>query len=128
MVASHPTIVITDRRLVKELMDKRSSVSSNRPRSYIMENMVYEGDDIILMQANNPHWKLARRFMHQNFMASVVEKNHMPLIEAETTQMIKDMIDTPAGFMKHPTRFANSFMMSIGELMSAGTISLQKVD
>lgn len=127
MVASHPTIVITDRRLVKELMDKRSAVSSNRPRSYIMENMVYEGDDIILMQANNPHWKLARRFMHQNFMASVVEKNHMPLIEAETTQMIKDMIDMPAGFMKHPTRFANSFMMSVGELMS-GPIWLQKVD
>ena len=89
-----------------------------------MEKMVYEGDDIILMQADNPHWKLARRFMHQNFMASVVEKNHMPLIEAETTQMIKDMIETPAGFMKHPTRFANSFMMSIGELL-LGFIRLQ---
>lgn len=108
-------IILTDRRLVKELMDKQSSVSSNRPKSSIMEHMVYEGDDIILMQADNPHWKLARRFMHQNFMASVVEKHHMPLIEAETIQMIKDMVTTPADFMKHPTRFANSFMMSVGK-------------
>lgn len=97
-------------------MDKRSAVTSDRPKSYIMDQMVYEGDEIILMQASDPHWKLARRFIHRNFMPSVVEKNHLLLIEAETTQMIKDMVTAPDEFMKHPTRFANSFMMSVGHL------------
>lgn len=79
-----------------------------------MEKMVYEGDNILLMQGNDPHWKLARRFMHQNFTASLVEKKHMPLLEAEITHMLRDMITEPKDFMTHPRRFANSFMMSIG--------------
>lgn len=117
-MASNTTIVITDRRLVKELMDKKSAVTSNRPRSKIMEQMVYGGDNILLMQGNDPHWKIARRFMHQNFTASLVEKHHMPQLEAETTQMLRDMIIAPEDFMTHPRRFANSFMMSVGEFAS----------
>lgn len=114
-LANHTAIVISDRRLVKELMEKRGSVTSNRPKSYIMDRMLYNGDDIILMQANDPHLKMARRFMHQKFMSSMVEKSHMSLLEAETTQMLRDIIAEPADFMAHPKRFANSFMMSVGE-------------
>ena len=114
-LASSTAIVLTDRRLVKELMDKRSAVSSNRPKAYIADTILYEGDDIILMQANNPHWKIARRFIHQNFMGSVVEKQHMTLLNAEAVQMIREMCITPKDFMKHPKRFANSFMMSVGQ-------------
>lgn len=114
MTGSRTSIVITDRRLVKEIMDKRSSVTSDRPRSYIMEEMVYDNDDVLLMQADDPHWKMARRFMHQNFTATSVVKNHMPLLEAETTQMLRDIVEKPADFMIHPRRFANSFMMSVG--------------
>jgi cytochrome P450 family 619 len=113
-IAHQTSIVITDRRLVKELMDKRSSITSNRPKAHIADQMVYGGDDIIFMQSNNPHWKVARRFMHQNFMGSMVDKQHMPLLNAEAVQMIRDMITMPEDFMKHPKRFANSFMMSVG--------------
>lgn len=114
MMGSKTSIVISDRRLVKELMDKRSSVTGNRPQSFIMQRMVYDDDDIILMQADDPHWKVARRLMHQNFSASSVMKNHVPLLECETTQMLRDMIQEPEDFMIHPRRFANSFMMSVG--------------
>jgi len=117
--ASKTAIVLTDRRLVKELMDRRSAVSSNRPRQYIVDSLIYEGDDIILMQASNPHWKIARKFIHQNFTGSMVEKQHMPLLNAEAVQMIRDMCVAPKDFMKHPKRFANSFMMSVGQSTGA---------
>lgn len=91
-----------------------------------MEKMVYDNDDIILMQADDPHWKMARRFMHQNFTATSVVKNHMPLLEAETTQMLRDMIDSPAEFMTHPRRFANSFMMSVGTLHKLDRIQIRR--
>ncbi|OQV00131.1 hypothetical protein CLAIMM_05669 [Cladophialophora immunda] len=111
--ATKYAFVLTDRRLVKELMDKKSSVSSNRPYS-IMEKILYEHDEILLMQASNPQFRIARKFLHQNFMASVVEKEHMPLMEAEAAQLLRDLCLDPADFLKHTKRFGNSFVMSIG--------------
>jgi cytochrome P450 len=113
--ASRKTVVLSDRRLVKELMDKRSSVTSNRPPAVILENMLYDGDEMLLMQANNPRWRMARKFLHQNFMGSMVEKTHMPLINAEATQMLRELLVQPEAFIKHSKRFGNSFMMSVGK-------------
>lgn len=39
----------------------------------------------------------------------------MTLLNAEAMQMVRDMLISPDDFMKHPKRFANSFMMSVGQ-------------
>lgn len=116
-IASKTTIVLTDRRLVKEIMDKRSAVSSERPPFYVMDTMIYHGDDMLTMSATDPRWRIARKFIHQNFMASVVEKKHMPLLKAEAIQLLRDFCVDPAHFMDHTKRYGNSFVMSIGECL-----------
>jgi hypothetical protein len=47
-------------------------------------------------------------------MESVVEKKHIPLIDAEATQMLRDICVAPAVFSNHTKRFANSLIMSMG--------------
>ena len=41
--------VITDRRLVKQLIDKKSALYSQRPKSYVAD-LISSGDHILLMQ------------------------------------------------------------------------------
>lgn len=41
-------VVLTDRRLVKELVDKKSAIYSERPRSYVAE-LISGGDHILLV-------------------------------------------------------------------------------
>ncbi|USP74116.1 hypothetical protein yc1106_01390 [Curvularia clavata] len=113
-IAHQKTIVISDRRIVKELMEKKQSLTSGRPAAETLNRMLYDNDEILLMQASDPQWRTTRKYLHQNFMISMVEKTHMQLINAEAVQMLKDILDKPESFMQHTKRFANSFMMSIG--------------
>lgn len=112
-LASQNAIVLTDRRLVKELMDKRSSVSSNRPPSLIVNTLIYEGDSLLVMQSSDPKWRSSRKFIHQNLMASVVEQKQMGLINTEAVQMLRDICIAPEDFLDHLKRFVNSIIMSM---------------
>lgn len=41
-------IVLTDRNLVKQLVDKKGSIYSNRPHSYVSHNLITGGDHILV--------------------------------------------------------------------------------
>lgn len=77
--------------------------------------MLYKNDDMLLMQASDIRWRTGRKFLHQNFMSSMIEKTHMPLINAEATQVVRDFLYQPDQFMQHTKRFGNSFIMSVGK-------------
>jgi hypothetical protein len=47
-IGSGTIVVLTDRRLIKELLDKKSSIYSKRPASYLSE-FITGGDHVLLM-------------------------------------------------------------------------------
>lgn len=106
-------VVITDRRLIKELIDKKSSKYSNRPPSYISHDLMTKGDHLLVMQYG-PLWRTFRKLIHQYFMESVVEKEHITLQNAEAVQMVRDFCLHPEQHMLHPKRYSNSIIMSLG--------------
>jgi hypothetical protein len=63
-------------------------------------------------------WRTCRKLVHQYFMEQMVIKKHVTLVDAEAVQMLRDFIVEPEGHMKHPKRFSNSIIMSLGELAS----------
>lgn len=103
--------VITDRRLVKELVDKRSSKYSERPKSYVAK-LISGGDHILLMDYG-PQWRDTRKLLHGTFPEKVVEQQHLKVQEGEARQMIRDYLNEPAQHMLHPKRYSNSITMSI---------------
>ena len=103
--------VITDPRLVKELIDKKSSKYSERPKSYVAK-LISGGDHILLMDYG-PQWRDTRKLLHGTFMEKVVEEQHLKIQEAEARQMIRDYLLQPDSHMLHPRRFSNSITMSI---------------
>jgi cytochrome P450 len=106
-------IVLSSASHATELLDKRSAKYSNRPASYIMGGMVFGGDHPMFMNPDE-RWKLRRRLYADVFQESRCAKEHSQLIDAETTQLLRDLCTDPADFMVHPGRLSNSLTMSLG--------------
>ena len=107
-------IVLTDRRLVRELLDKRGGIYSDRPTSHVIQNLVTNGDYVLTMDYNSD-WRKMRKLIHQEFTESMCEKEHITLQNAEATQMMRDFVTEPENYMLHPKRFSNSIVMSISK-------------
>ncbi|EXJ68791.1 uncharacterized protein A1O5_07722 [Cladophialophora psammophila CBS 110553] len=105
-------VVLTDRRIIRELLDKKSSISSNRPVSFVSQNIITGGDHLLVMDYG-ARWRAFRKLIHQEFMESMCEKNHIKLQNAESVQMLRDFLISPENHMLHPKRFSNSVIMSI---------------
>ena len=93
--------VITDRRLVKELIDKKSSIYSERPVSYVAK-LISGGDHILLMDYGQ-QWRDTRKLLHGTFMEKVCEEQHLQIQEAEARQMLRDYLLHPDDHMLHRT-------------------------
>ena len=109
------TIVITSPRLIKQLIDKKSSIYSFRPPSYVGNGIIANNDHILLMQYSE-RWRTARKLIHQYFMEKMVLEKHLAVVDAEAVQMLRDFVVNPTEHMRHPKRFSNSVIMSLGEL------------
>ena len=107
-------IVLTDRRLVKQLIDKKSSIYSGRPISYVGHTLITGGDHLLIMDYGDL-WRSFRKLIHQYFMEGRVEKEHTILVNAEAIQMARDFCIAPEKHMLHPKRFSNSIIMSLGK-------------
>ncbi|KND93031.1 Fumitremorgin C synthase, partial [Tolypocladium ophioglossoides CBS 100239] len=113
-LGSGTAVVVTDRRIIKELIDKKSAKYSDRPTSYVSGNIMTSGDHLLVMQYGQ-QWRTFRKLIHQYFMESMVEKRHIEVQNAEATQMLRDMCVRPDQHMQHPKRYSNSIIMSLGQ-------------
>jgi cytochrome P450 family 619 len=104
-------IVLTDRALVKALIDKKSSIYSNRPHSYVSHNLITGGDHILIAHYGKV-WQLYRKYISQHFSKKMVEEDHVPIQQAEMSQMLHDFMVRPEDHMIHPKRYSNSIAMS----------------
>jgi cytochrome P450 len=105
-------VVISDRALVKQLIDKKASIYSDRPTSYVSNDLITHGDHLLVMKYGEK-WRLFRKLIHQKFREELCEKEHVKLVEAEAIQMCQDFMTHPEGLMYHPKRFSNSIIMSL---------------
>ena len=107
--------VITDRRLVKEVLDRKSGIYSHRPPSFIGHDLITKGDSVLVMDYGD-QWRRFRRLIHQHLMESMVDNEHLDVINAEAVQLVHDCLHDPKNHMLHPKRYSNSVINSIGTL------------
>lgn len=105
--------VITDRRIVKELIDKKSSITSHRPPSFVSHDLITKGDHLLVMHYGH-QWRTFRRLIHQHLTESMVDSEHLRIVDAEAVQLVRDYMLYPEDHMLHPKRFSNSIVNSIG--------------
>lgn len=104
-------VVLTDRKYVKQLIDKKSSIYSDRPHSFVSHDLISGGDHVLICHYGKT-WQTYRKLIHQHFMESIVDKDHLPVQNAEANQLVYDMLHDPDNHMLHPKRYSNSIACS----------------
>lgn len=110
---SNTTIVITERKIIKELLDKKSNIYSDRPVS-LVSHLITQSDHLLVQQYGE-RWRTIRKLIHQYFMEGQCEKEHWKLQEAEASQMLYDFLTKSEDHMLHPKRYSNSITNSLGK-------------
>ncbi|KAB8078109.1 cytochrome P450 [Aspergillus leporis] len=104
--------VITDRQLVKDVVDRKSGIYSHRPPSFVSHGLITQGNHLLVMHYGDK-WRHFRRLIHPHLMESMVDKEHVRIVNAEAIQLVRDYMVDPEHHMAHPKRFSNSITNSI---------------
>ncbi|CAE6515922.1 unnamed protein product [Rhizoctonia solani] len=107
-VGSSNIIVIGgDGSLVRELLDKRGSIYSNRPSEPTKE--ITGGGDDVLFQTNSEQWKAARRQIVRHYPRAS-DPEQVRLQEAESVQLLHDFLHQPEYNIQHLMRYTTSIV------------------
>lgn len=112
-LGTQTVVVLSSPYMIRQLVDKQSAVYSNRPKSYVADNLVFHKDHLMFLNPD-ARWRRGRRLYHQHFNETLCETSHHHLQNAEATQFVRDLCDSPDDFINHCKRFPNSVIMSIG--------------
>ncbi|CUA66986.1 O-methylsterigmatocystin oxidoreductase [Rhizoctonia solani] len=103
-------IVITDVAAVKELMDKRSQSTVDRPPNH-MADLVAGGMNMVLSRYTED-WRTLRRASHA-ILTQQACAGHLPIQRAEASQLLHDCLTTPEKFYTHIRRYSSSVILSV---------------
>ncbi|KAF8599138.1 cytochrome P450 [Ceratobasidium sp. AG-I] len=103
-------IVITDATIVKDLMDKRSQSTIDRP-SIPVADCVTGGMNIGFARYTED-WRALRRAAHETLAQSACVQ-HIAIQRAESSQLLHDCLIDPKGFYTHIRRNSTSVILSV---------------
>lgn len=107
-------IVLTDRKAVNALLDKKGSIYSDRPAAYV-PNFVTHGHHLTL-QPQGPSWREKRMVVTRNFNPKLLDEKHFQIQEAEAVVFMNNLL-------KHPDdiyNFARLYTASVASTLLWG--------
>ncbi|CAE6376736.1 unnamed protein product [Rhizoctonia solani] len=103
-------IVITDATVLKDLMDKRSQSTIDRPPNYVADRIT--GGMSMVMSRYTENWRILRRVAHEILTQSACTR-HIAIQRAESSQLLHDFLINPKGFYTHIRRNSASVILSV---------------
>ncbi|CAL5868392.1 uncharacterized protein PFLUO_LOCUS2617 [Penicillium psychrofluorescens] len=110
-IGRRPTIVISDPNVAVDLLEKRSTKFSSRPRFVVMGELYWDNAGI-LVQPYGKEWQIRRRMLHQALNPSAL-RLYKPVQEAEATRLCAALVDGPESYEMLIDRFTASVVFSI---------------
>ena len=106
-----PSLIISDPQIAVDLLEKRSSKYSSRPRSVAMGELFWDGAAILVQPYGKP-WSSRRKLLHQA-LAPPALRRYKPIQQAEATRLCAALAGNPAEFERHIDRFTASVVFAI---------------
>ncbi|KAJ0423302.1 cytochrome P450 [Aspergillus carlsbadensis] len=106
MLGTQCLIVLSSDEAVKELLDRRSGIYSDRQEMYIGQ-VLCSGGLRLLMMGYGPTWRMFRKMVH-GLLNVVTSKNYVPYQMLENKQMLYELLTQPDDFLKHIRRYSNA--------------------
>ncbi|EIN03940.1 CyP450 monooxygenase [Punctularia strigosozonata HHB-11173 SS5] len=99
-------IVLNSVHAVKELLERRSAIYSDRPHSVMLCDIMGYEWGVNAMQYGD-RWKTHRRILHQSFQRATIQ-NFWPIQHAATTRLVSALCSKPNNFWEHCKHFSAS--------------------
>ncbi|TVY53947.1 Cytochrome P450 monooxygenase patI [Lachnellula cervina] len=99
-------VVLCDREAIHELLDKKGSIYSDRPNTYVGQ-LLTKGDHIAIHQMDSM-WREKRKVIAHNFSPKALDERHFRIQEAEATVLLNDLLRTPENFFDCIRRYTAS--------------------
>ncbi|KAF9239603.1 cytochrome P450 [Melanogaster broomeanus] len=109
-VLNQDIIVLSSEKIAQDLLDRRSSVYSDRP--YIATRDPFGWSFNFGWTSYGDKWRSQRRMFHQVFRADAALAFH-PLQLGKARQLISDLLKSPDEYAMHIQRFSAATIMSI---------------
>lgn len=106
MLGTKTMIVLSSDVAVKDLLDKRSGIYSDRMDMYIGQTICSNGLRPLMMRYG-PTWRRIRKMMHALLNVSVA-RGYVPYQVLENKQMLYEILNQPDLFLNHIRRYSNS--------------------
>ncbi|KAK5245353.1 hypothetical protein LTR20_006727 [Exophiala xenobiotica] len=113
-------IVLCDRKAVRDLIDKKSAIYSDRPADYI--GKVLTGGDHTLIDDYDAVWREKRKQMAQQLSPRRCDEQHSVIQEAEAKCLLLGFLEDPGHFTEHIKRTTASIASIITYGQRAPTI------
>ncbi|CAD0010824.1 unnamed protein product [Aureobasidium pullulans] len=111
LAGSRPIIVLSSVEVVKDLLDKRSAIYSDRPEAYAANHIPISKLRMVFMPYT-PLWRKVRKIAHSLLSIKVV-KNYDAYQEMERKQMLDEMLENPVDFFPSLQRYTTSLAATI---------------
>ncbi|PVH85068.1 cytochrome P450 [Cadophora sp. DSE1049] len=109
-VGRRPTLVISDPQVAVDLMEKRSTKYSSRPRFVVMGEMYASGS--VLVQPYGKEWSIRRKLLHRALTPAAL-RTYRARQEAESTRLVYQVMQNPDNWERAFDRFTSSVVFSI---------------
>ncbi|KAJ9094968.1 hypothetical protein QFC21_005760 [Naganishia friedmannii] len=86
---------INEDTAVKELLDKHSSTTSDRPRWIYSNEYVCDQKNVLLLSASHPRWKNQRKMINAMVTSPAAADSALPLNNFETARFLHAVITDP---------------------------------
>ncbi|KAH7106330.1 cytochrome P450 [Auriculariales sp. MPI-PUGE-AT-0066] len=110
-MAGETTIVLTSIESVRELMDRRSATTVDRPSNFVADRTTSLAGLNMAYARYGESWRCMRRSTH-TILTSQSSTEHLHIQEAEAAQLLYDILNEPEKFHSHIRRSCSSVLLS----------------
>jgi cytochrome P450 len=110
-IGRKPTVIISDPNIAVELMEKRSTKYSSRPRMVAMGEILWDNASI-LVQPYGKEWSVRRKLLHQALTPKAL-RLYRPVQAAEALRLCCQLLESPDNWEKLLERFTSSIVFCV---------------
>ncbi|KAL1937769.1 hypothetical protein VTO73DRAFT_12922 [Trametes versicolor] len=109
-VIGQPIIILGTYQAVHELLEVRSSISSDRTQAPMADLTGFMWD--FALEGYTSRWRTQRRAFHQLFYPNAI-KSYRPTQQRVVRRLLRNLIAKPDGFVKHIAHYFGASIMKI---------------
>ncbi len=103
-VLGQPIVILNSRRVVYEMLDKKSTIYSDRPVLQMGGELVGWKNTLVLLQYGD-RFRRYRRFFHSLVGSHATIKRFLPVEELETQRFLRRVLTKPEELQTHIRKY-----------------------